>query len=88
MYSLVFVVLALQPSETWGQIGVTGQFFALLGLAFAMGSLPFFMLKTGIGNSQLFPKSTPKEPQKGPATTVSKVLAESPELWSMCARSF
>ena len=54
MYSLVFVVLALQPVEMWGQIGVTGQFFALLGLAFAMGSLPFFMLKTGIGNSQLF----------------------------------
>ena len=56
MYSLVFVVLALQPSEMWGQIGVTGQFFALLGLAFAMGSLPFFMLKTGVGNSQLFPE--------------------------------
>ena len=56
MYSLVFVVLALQPSEMWGQIGVTGQFFALLGLAFAVGSLPHFMLKTGIGNSQLFPE--------------------------------
>ena len=55
MYSLVFVVLALQPAEMWGAIGITGQFFALLGLAFALGSLPFFMLKTGIGNSQLFP---------------------------------
>ena len=55
IYSLVFVVLALQPVEMWGAIGITGQFFALLGLAFALGSLPFFMLKTGIGNSQLFP---------------------------------
>ena len=56
MYSLVFVVAALQPSHMWGQIGVTGQFLAMLGLAFALGSLPFFMIKTGIGNSQLFPQ--------------------------------
>ena len=56
MYSLVFVVLAMQPSELWGQIGVTGQFFVLLGLAFCVGSLPYFMLKTGLGNSQLFPE--------------------------------
>ncbi|MEE2919765.1 MAG: MraY family glycosyltransferase [Bacteroidota bacterium] len=61
-YSLVFVVFALQPSQFWGQINVTGQFFVLLGLAFLLGSLPYFMLKTGVGNSQLFPQTEPGEP--------------------------
>ena len=52
-YSLLFVVLALQPREAWGDIGVTAQFFILLGLAFALASLPYFMVRTGMGVSQL-----------------------------------
>ena len=59
MYSLLFVVLALQPREAWGDIGVTAQFFILLGLAFALASLPYFMVRTGMGVSQLFPKWMP-----------------------------
>ena len=53
MYSLLFVVLALQPREAWGGIGVTAQFFVLLGMAFALASLPYFMVRTGMGVSQL-----------------------------------
>ena len=53
MYSLLFVVLAFQPEAAWGGIGRTAQFFTLLGLAFALGSLPYFMVRMGLGISSL-----------------------------------
>lgn len=53
MYSLLFVVLAFQPEAAWGGIGRTAQFFVLLGLAFALGSLPYFMVRMGLGISSL-----------------------------------
>lgn len=53
MYSLLFVVLALKPNSFWGGISATWQFFVLLGLAFAVASFPHFLIRTGIGRSQL-----------------------------------
>ena len=52
MYSLLFVVLAFQPEAAWGGIGRTAQFFTLLGLALPC-SLPYFMVRMGLGISSL-----------------------------------
>jgi len=53
VYSLVFVVLALKPNAFWGGISPTLQFFALLGLAFGVASLPYVLVRTGLGQSNL-----------------------------------
>jgi len=53
VYSLVFVVLALKPNSFWGGMSPTWQFFALLGLAFGLASVPYFLVQTGLGQSKL-----------------------------------
>ena len=87
MYSLVFVVLALQPSETWGQIRSQANFSRCSDSHLPWAAFPFSCSKRALGIRNCSPKSTPKEPQKGPATTASKVLVESPEPCPQCALS-
>ncbi|MDA0940753.1 MAG: MraY family glycosyltransferase [Bacteroidetes bacterium] len=53
MYTLLFVVLALQPNAFWAGLSVTEQFLVLLGLAFAVASVPYFLVRTGVGQSSL-----------------------------------
>lgn len=53
MYTLLFVVLALQPNAFWAGLSVTEQFLGLLGLAFAVASVPYFLVRTGVGQSSL-----------------------------------
>jgi len=56
MYTLLFVVLALQPNALWAGLSVTEQFLVLLGLAFAVASVPYFLVRTGVGQSSLSPE--------------------------------
>lgn len=56
MYTLLFVVLALQPNALWAGLSVTEQFLVLLGLAFAVASVPYFLARTGVGQSSLSPE--------------------------------
>lgn len=53
MYTLLFVVLALKPNSFWLGLSVTVQFFVLLGLAFGVAAVPYFLVKTGVGQSSL-----------------------------------
>ena len=86
MYSLVFVVLALQPAEMWGQSGSRGN-FSLLGLAFALGS----SFSSCSKQASEIPSSSPLSTTKGPLwvhqATTFKVRAESPEPTDMRAAS-
>lgn len=51
MYSLVFACLAFQPTSVWMGMGKTAQFALMLGLAFGLGAVPYFLVKTGKGRS-------------------------------------
>ena len=51
MYSLVFACLAFQPTSAWMGMGQTAQFALMLGLAFGLGAVPYFLVKTGKGRS-------------------------------------
>jgi len=53
MYTLLFVVLALKPNAFWAGLSVTEQFLLLLGLAFAVASVPYLLVRTGVGQSSL-----------------------------------
>ena len=53
MYSLLFVVLALKPNSFWMGLSATEQFLVLLGLAFGVASVPYFLVRTGVGQSSL-----------------------------------
>jgi hypothetical protein len=53
MYTLLFVVLALKPNAFWAGLSVTEQFLVLLGLAFAVASVPYLLVRTGVGQSSL-----------------------------------
>jgi len=43
----------LQPNAFWAGLSVTEQFLVLLGLAFAVASVPYFLVRTGVGQSAL-----------------------------------
>ena len=55
MYSLFFAVLAFQPNAMFQGLSVTEQFLFLLGLAFGLGAVPYFMVRWGAGHSALSP---------------------------------
>ena len=61
MYTLLFVVLALQPNAFWAGLSVTEQFLVLLGLAFAVASVPYFLVRTGVGQSSLSQEGVEKK---------------------------
>ena len=71
MYSLVFACLAFQPTSAWMGMGQTAQFALMLGLAFGLGAVPYFLVKTGKGRSVW----TQEEGRSTPNTTPTRRVA-------------